>query len=175
MTGIYSKLFYIFFKIGLFSFGGGNAMLPLMRQEVVLNHHWLSGKEFTDLVAISQATPGPIAINGATYIGYRVAGLWGSILCTFGVVFPTFVIMIILTKFFLVFKDNKYMKSAFSALIPATVGLVAAAAIVISPGSFIDYKSVIIFICVFAASYKYKRDPILLTVISGIIGIILYR
>lgn len=175
MSGIYFKLLYIFFKIGLFSFGGGIAMLPLMRQEVVVNHHWLGAKEFTDLVAISQATPGPIAINGATYIGYRVAGIWGSVLCTFGVVFPTFVIMILLTKFLLLFKDNEYMQNAFKGLIPATVGLVAATAIVMVPGSFIDYKSVLIFLGVFIASYKYKKDPILLTVISGAIGFILYK
>lgn len=169
------KLFYTFFKIGLFSFGGGYAMLPLIRQEVVMNNSWIGAKEFTDLVAISQATPGPIAINGATYVGYRVSGLFGSIFATIGVILPSFIVMIIITKFFLSFKNNDYMKDAFSALRPATIGLIAAAAVLVSTDTFIDYKSFIIFIGVFIASYKYEMDPILLTVISGIIGFIVYK
>lgn len=172
---IYFKLFMIFLKIGAFSFGGGNAMLPLIRQEVVVNNHFISGKEFTDLVAISQATPGPIAINGATYVGYRVCGFSGSVIATFGMVLPTFIIMLIMTKFFIKFKDDFYVKSAFSVLLPATVGLVAAAAVVVSMDSFIDYKSIIIFLGVFIASFKYDKDPILLLCISGAIGFFLYK
>lgn len=172
---IYLKLFYIFLKIGTFSFGGGNAILPLISKEVVTNNHWMGAKEFTDLVAISQATPGPIAINGATYVGYKVGGLWGSIVATLAITLPTFIIMLILTKFYIKFKRNKYVESAFSVLIPATIGLVAAAAVLVSNGSFIDYKSIIIFGVAFIASYKYKADPILLTIIAGIIGFILYR
>jgi chromate transporter len=172
---IYLKLFLIFLKIGAFSFGGGNAILPLIRQDVVVNNTWLSAKEFTDLVAISQATPGPIAINGATYVGYRIAGFGGSIVATFALILPTIIIMLIFTKFFLKFKDNEYVKDAFSGLIPATIGLVAAAAVLISYGSFIDFKSILLFAAVFIASYKYSVDPILLTIISGVLGIILYK
>lgn len=172
---MYLKLFYIFFKIGLFSFGGGYAMLPLIRQEVVINNHWLGAKEFTDLIAISQATPGPIAINGATYVGYKVSGFLGSIFSTLGVILPSIIIMLIITKSFLSFKNNKYVESAFLGLRPATIGLIAAAAILVGADSFIDYKSFIIFIGIFIASYKYEADPILLTVISGIIGFILYK
>lgn len=169
------KIFYIFFKIGTFSFGGGNAILPLIRTEVVVNNHWLGAKEFADLIAISQATPGPIAINGATYVGFRVAGFWGSIVATLGVTLPTFIIMLIFTKFFLRFKENQYVKNAFSVLIPATIGLVAAAAVLVSYDSFIDYKSVVIFGAAFIASYKYEFDPILLTIIAGVLGFILYK
>jgi chromate transporter len=169
------KIFYVFFKIGAFSFGGGNAILPLIRTEVVINNNWLGAKEFADLVAISQATPGPIAINAATYVGFRVAGIWGSVMATLGVTLPTFVIMLIFTKFFLKFKDNEYVKDAFSGLIPATIGLVAAAAVLVSYDSFIDYKSIIIFVVAFIASYKYKFDPILLTIIAGVLGVIIYK
>lgn len=172
---IYIKLFYIFLKIGTFSFGGGNAILPLIRKEIVANNHWIGPKEFADMVAISQATPGPVAINGATYVGYRVAGFWGSIIATLGVILPTFIIMMILTKFFLKCKDNEYVQDAFTVLIPATVGLVAAAAVLVSYDSFIDYKSIIIFAAAFIASYKYEFDPILLTIIAGILGFILYK
>ncbi|MFA6940287.1 MAG: chromate transporter, partial [Clostridiaceae bacterium] len=97
-------LLYIFFKIGLFSFGGGYAMLPLIRQYVVVSNPWVTANEFTDLVAISQATPGPIAINAATYIGFKVGGIWGSIFATLGIVLPSFIVMLTITKFFLKFK-----------------------------------------------------------------------
>jgi chromate transporter len=172
---IYFKLFYTFFKIGLFSFGGGYAMLPLIQQEVTLSNKWITVKEFIDIVAISQITPGPIAINSATYIGYKISGILGSIFATIGVVMPSIIIMLIICKFFFKFKNNKYVENAFLGLRPATVGLVAAAAILVSNSSFIDYKSVIIFLFAFMASYKYKANPILLTIISAIIGLVLYK
>ncbi|MBL4935849.1 chromate transporter [Clostridium sp. YIM B02515] len=169
------QVLFIFLKIGLFSFGGGNAILPLIRQEVVAGTGWLTPSEFTDLVAVSQATPGPIAINGASYVGYKVGGFTGSIIATLGVVLPTFIIMLTFTKFFLMFKDNKYVKYAFTGLIPATVGLIAAAPILVSSGSFIDYKSFIIFAIALFASYKYKADPILMTIAAGVLGILFYK
>lgn len=168
-------LFLIFFKIGLFSFGGGYAMLPLIMQDVVTNNHWLDAKEFADLVAISQATPGPIAINGATYVGYKMGGLAGSIMSTLGVIMPSMIIMLTITRFFIKFKDNEYVEDAFTGLRPATVGLVAAAAVLVGAGSFVDFKSILIFTGTFIASYKFDMDPILLTVIAGVLGFILYR
>ena len=173
--GIYLKIFLVFMKIGLFSYGGGNAILPLIRQEVVVNYSWIKSSEFIDLVAISQATPGPIAINGATYIGYRVGGFWGSILANLGVILPTFIIMLFITKAFMKFKHNEYVQNAFSGVLPATVGLIASSAVIISYGSFIDYKSILICVGVFIAAYKYEVDPIILTIISGALGFILYR
>ncbi len=173
--GIYLKIFLVFTKIGLFSYGGGNAILPLIRQEVVINNLWLKSSEFIDLVAISQATPGPIAINGATYIGYRVCGFWGSVLANLGVILPTFFIMLFITKTFMKFKHNEYVQYAFSGVLPATVGLIASSAVLVSYGSFIDYKSILICIGVFIAAYKYEIDPIKLTIISGALGFFLYR
>jgi chromate transporter len=172
---LYLDIFITFFKIGLFSFGGGYAMLPLIQQEVTLNHNWVTVKEFIDIVAISQITPGPIAINSATYIGYKVTGVYGSVLATLGVAAPSIIIMLIICRFFFKFKNNKNVEYAFLGLRPATVGLVAAAAILVAYGSFIDYKSIIIFIAAFVLSYKYKADPILLTIISGAAGFILYK
>lgn len=169
------KVFYIFLKIGTFAFGGGNAILPFIRQEVVVNNNWIGAKEFADLIAISQATPGPIAINGATYVGYRIDGVGGSIMATLGVILPTFIIMVLFTKFFLKFRNNEYVKNALLVLIPTTIGLIAAAAVLVSYDSFIDYKSVIIFAVAFVASLKYKADPILLTVLAGIAGLLIYR
>lgn len=172
--GLLAKIFITFFKIGLFSFGGGYAMLPLIQQEVTSTNQWVSVKEFIDIVAISQVTPGPIAINSATYIGYKTAGIFGSALATLGVVAPSIIIMVIICRFFFKFKNNKYVENAFLGLRPAVVGLVAAAALLVTKGSFIDYKSIIIFAAAFIASYKFKADPILMTVVAGIIGFLLY-
>ncbi|MGE5628170.1 MAG: chromate transporter [Solirubrobacterales bacterium] len=172
---IYIKIFLVFVKIGLFSFGGGSAILPLIKQEVVINNLWLSPKEFTDLVAISQATPGPIAINAATYIGYKVAGFWGSVISSAALIIPTFIIMLLVTKIFLKFKQNEHIQNMMKGIIPVTVGLIASAAIMVSSGSFIDWKSILICFGVFLAAYKYKADPIILIIISGAIGFTLYR
>jgi chromate transporter len=171
---MYLKLLFTFFKIGLFSFGGGYAMLPLIQQEVTSVNKWVSVKEFIDIVAISQITPGPIAINSATYIGYKVAGVLGSACATLGVTMPSVIIMLIICRFFFKFKNNKYVEGAFLGLRPATVGLVAAAAILVAYGAFIDYKSIIIFVAAFIASYKFKVDPILMTAVAALIGLILY-
>ncbi len=171
---IYLQLLLSFIKIGLFSFGGGYAMLPMIEKEVVDINHWISQKEFIDIVAISQSTPGPISINSATYIGYKTGGVLGSVMATFGVVLPSFVIMLIICKFFLKFKGNKYMEAALSGLRPVVIGLIAAAAISLIGESFIDYKSIIIFAVVFIATFKFKVDPIIMIVVSGIAGAILY-
>jgi len=172
---LYLKLFLVFIKIGLFSYGGGNAILPLIKQEIVINNLWLKSSEFTDLVAIAQVTPGPIAINAATYIGFKVGGIWGSVIASIALVLPTIIIMLLITTMFTKYKDNRYVKDAFSGILPATVGLIASAAIMVSYGSFIDYKSILIFAGVFIAGYVYKVDLIKLTVISGFVGFILYR
>lgn len=168
------NLFITFFKIGLFSFGGGYAMLSMIQQEVVTKNTWVSPSEFINMVAISQATPGPIAINMATYVGFKVNSILGATFATLGVVMPSVIIMIIITRFFVKFKNNKYVEGAFLGLRPATVGLVAAAAILVSFGTFIDYKSIIIFVMAFILSYKYKFDPILMIIVSGVLGYIVY-
>lgn len=171
---IYLQLFLSFFKIGLFSFGGGYAMLPLIQQEVVTSNSWLSLKEFVDVVAISQATPGPIAINSATYVGFKVANILGATVATIGVTMPSFILVLIMAKFFLKFKDNKYVSDALKGLRPAVVGLVAAAAILVAFTSYTDYKSILIFIPAFIAAYKFKADPILVMAAAGLAGYFLY-
>lgn len=167
-------LFITFFKIGLFSFGGGYAMLPLIKQEVVDKHHWVTIKEFVDMIAISQATPGPIAINTATYVGFTHAGILGSTAATLGVVMPSVIIIYILARLFYKFKENKIVESAFKGIRISVVGLIAAAAIMVSKGAFIDYKSIILFLLAFIASFKYKVDPILMIIVAGVVGVIIY-
>lgn len=186
---IFLQLFYTFFKIGLFGFGGGYAMLSMIQGEVVTRYEWLSSSEFTDIVAISQMTPGPIGINSATYVGYtaivnagysHTIGIIGSIVATCSVVLPSFILMILISKFFIKYQKHKSVVSVFNGLRPGVVGLLAAAALVLmNEENFgTDYYSIIIsvmiFLSVFIASHKYKVNPILLIVLCGVAGIFLY-
>ncbi|HCC86610.1 MAG TPA: chromate transporter [Porphyromonadaceae bacterium] len=183
LSDLYLALFISFFKIGLFGFGGGYAMLPLIQREVVDLHGWISVSDFTDIVAISQTTPGPIAFNSATYIGYTAVtemgfaqgyGVLGSAVCTFAVSIPSLVIMTIVCAFFFRLKSNPWMQASLSVLKPAIIGLIASAALLLMNGyNFVDYKSWIIFVAVLVASLK-KADPILLIVLSGVAGLLLY-
>jgi len=175
-------LFFVFFKIGLFSFGGGYAVLPLIQADVVDFHKWVNVQQFTDIVAISQVTPGPISLNAATYVGYLTgneAGFWEAFImgtvATLGLVLPSVIIMTIFSKFYLKFQDNKYMDNAFAGLKIVVVGLILAAAIMlIDKNNFIDWKSAVIFVVSVALVLKWKVSPILLTVIAAIAGIIIY-
>lgn len=182
---IWLQLFYVYLKIGLFGFGGGYAMLSLIQDEVVDKYGWISSQEFTDIVAISQMTPGPIGINSATYIGYTAihnAGystsfsILGSALATFAVCLPSFILVLIVSYYFVRVKNNKYIEAAFTGLRPATVGLIAAASLMLmNSENFIDYKSFIIFAAAFFLTWKFKVHPILMICIAGLAGILLYN
>lgn len=181
---IWLQLFYVYLKIGIFGFGGGYAMLSLIQSDVVDQYKWISLQEFTDIVAISQMTPGPIGINSATYIGYTAihnAGysqgmsILGSSLATFTVCLPSFILVLIISYFFSKFKNNKYVAAAFTGLRPATVGLIAAAALMLmNKENFIDYKSFLIFGAAFLLTWKFKVNPILMILLAGAAGIVLY-
>lgn len=181
---IYLQLFYTFFKIGLFGFGGGYAMLSMIQEEVVTRYNWVSSQEFTDIVAISQMTPGPIGINAATYVGFTSTGsIWGSVIATFAVVLPSFILMLTISKFFLKYQKHPAVESVFSGLRPAVVGLLASAALVLmntenfgSPtkDTYTFVISVIIFLAAFIGTKKYKANPILMIIACGIAGLILY-
>ncbi len=186
---IFLQLFYTFFKIGLFGFGGGYAMISMIQGEVVTRHEWLSSTEFTDIIAISQMTPGPIGINSATYVGYsavvnagysHVIGILGSVVATVSVVLPSFILMVLISKFFLKYQKHPIIASVFKGLRPGVVGLLAAAALVLMNGeNFGTYNwqiltSILLFAGTFIASYRYKVNPILLIVICGFIGYITF-
>ena len=135
---VYLELFWIFFKIGAFTLGGGYAILPLIQDDVVDFHKWLNIQQFTDIVAISQVTPGPISLNSATYVGYLVgnkAGIWNGVLAgtiaTIGLILPSVIVMTFFSKFYLKFQDNKYIDNAFAGLKIVVVGLILAAAILL--------------------------------------------
>lgn len=173
---IYIQLFLSFLKIGLFAFGGGYAILSLIQHEIVVTQGWLTQNELTDIIAISQMTPGPIGINSATYVGYAATGsAWGAVVATVAIVLPSFVIMLTLSKFMLAVQGNKYMEYALQGLRPTVVGLIAAAALMLmNRENFIDYKSVLLFIAAFVLSFKFKMHPILLILLAGGAGLLLY-
>ena len=133
---IHLELAWTFFTIGLFSFGGGYAMVPLMEREIAA-HGWLAAREFADIVAISQMTPGPIAVNAATYIGFRVAGVAGSAAATLGVFLPSLILVLLVARFLRKFKESRGVEGVLSGIRPATVGLIASAVVFFSGMSII--------------------------------------
>ena len=181
---VYLNLFWAYLKIGLFGFGGGYAMLSLIQHEAVEVVHygesqpWLTPTEFTDIVAISQMTPGPIGINSATYVGYVAAGnsIWGSIIATFAVCLPSFILVLLVSRFILKHKDNITIKSIFSGLRPVVVGLIASAALLLmNKENFPDYTiSIGIAVISFILVHYAKIPPILVIVLAGISGYALY-
>lgn len=175
LDNIYIQLFISFFKIGLFGFGGGYAILSLIQHEIEY-HNWISQSEFTDIIAISQMTPGPIGINSATYVGYVASGtILGSVVATIAIILPSFIIMFILVKFFYALHGNKYLEYAFLGLRPVVIGLIGAAALLLlNSENFIDYKSVLIFLVAFLLSFRFNLHPILLIILAGLSGLLLY-
>lgn len=168
------KLFTSFFKIGAFSFGGGYAMLPLIEQEIIQVNKWLTSTEFIDIIAISEMTPGPIAINSATFLGYKVAGIPGSIVATFGVVLPSFIVMSFIFHFIIKFKDSPYVDWIFTGIRPVVLGLIASAAVTVATSTFLEIKSVLIAVFLFYVVTFKKLNPIVGIILAGVLGVLLY-
>ncbi len=183
------ELFLSYLKIGFFGFGGGYAMLSLIQNEVVIQHAWLTNAEFADIVAVSQITPGPIAINSATYVGYSVGmqmgspwwGILGSCIATFAVCLPSLTLMILVARFFLRLKHNRLVEGAMRGMRPAVIGMIAAAALLLifphsaeaADRNFIDGWSWALFGATFVGSWR-KVNPILLILLSALAGILIY-
>ena len=198
MIALLLQLFWTFFLIGLFTFGGGYAMLSLIQTQVVVEHAWLTESMFTDIVAISQMTPGPIGINCATYVGYDVLtasgaghlmGVVGSLTATFAITLPSFLIVLTMVKFYTKVKGSPVFEGVMSVIRPAVVGLIGAAAVILCVSvdwnglvpsfnvveeNFPDWKSWCLFAAAFVASFKFKVSPILLIVLAGVLGLLLY-
>ncbi len=191
MITLLLQLFWTFFLIGLFGFGGGYAMLSMIQGEVVGHYHWMTMGQFTDIVAVSQSTPGPIGINSATYVGYTSLvnagyepywGVLGSFVATFAVVLPSFVVMLIVSKFLMKHRNHPAVESVFSGLRPAVVGLILAAALLLmnsdnfgslseNPWRFL--LSIFLFCFAFVAQKVYRLGPILVILLCGVAGIVL--
>ena len=181
---IFFELFYTFFFIGMFTIGGGYAMLTLIQHQVVTVHGWISAEAFTDIIAISQMTPGPIGINSATYIGYSVIQAMGyspalcvagSFLATSAVVLPSFLITYWICRAYVRLKKNPVFAGVLKIFKPLVIGLLAAATLVlITPQTFPDYISWIIFAAAFAITMWAKASPILTIVLAGAAGYLIY-
>lgn len=168
------NLFLSFFKIGIFAFGGGYAMIPLIEREIVVKNNWITPSEFIDIIGISQMTPGPIAINSATFVGYKVGGVMGSVFATSGVVAFSFILVSLATHYVIKFKNSKILRNALAGMRPALVGLIISAFISLARQSYLDIKSVGIGIIVLLLSLKTRLHPILVIVFSGVLGILFY-
>lgn len=181
---IYIELFLTFFIIGMFTIGGGYAMLSLIQNEVVTVHGWIDDTTFTDIVAISQMTPGPIGINSATYIGYEVLNqsgasevmsTLGSFTATFAVVLPSFIIVLLLAKVYNRWKEHPIFKGVLTGLRPAVLGLIGTAALgLATPENFIDWKSFVICLVAFAALYFKKLGPFSIIGLGALVGLVVY-
>ena len=195
---LFLELFWNFFLIGAFTIGGGYAMLSLIQGEVVTTHHWISESTFTDIVAISQMTPGPIGINTATYVGYDVLfqatgshllGLAGSATATLALVIPSFILVLLIVRFYTQFKNSVLFEGVMGWLRPTVVGLIGAAAIIlivdttwvqgapvfsIVRDNFPDWKSWCLLAAAFAASYWGKVNPIYVIVAAAVLGLLIY-
>ena len=179
---IYLELFLTFLKIGAFTFGGGYAMLPFMQQEVLVNN-WMSEEELLNFIAVAESTPGPVAINMATYIGVQTGGIFGAICATLGVVLPSFVIIMLVAKFYTKYKNSFVVKGCLTGLRPVVVGLIAAAIISLGYGVFFPlgisltafdfqfFASLVIFAIVVVLALK-KVNPIYLIFGSAGLGIL---
>lgn len=181
---IYLELFATFFVIGMFTIGGGYAMLSLIQNQVVTVHGWIDDVTFTDIVAISQMTPGPIGINSATYIGYDVLAntgacefmcILGSFTATFAVVLPSFIIVLAICKVYDKFKDHYLFKGVMTGLKPAVIGLVGTAALgLATPENFIDWKSFALCLMAFIGLFFKKIGPFSALGLGALAGLILY-
>ncbi|MGP1596717.1 MAG: chromate transporter [Prevotella denticola] len=188
---IYLELFYTFFIIGLFGFGGGYGMLSLIQTETVLRHHWLSSAEFTNIVAVSQMTPGPIGINSATYCGYTAVhnagfgggmAVLGSITATFAIILPSLILMILISKMFLKYMNTSVVQSVFAGLRPVVVGLLAAATLLLCNSENFStptvkvwqfFISLFLFAATFIGTMWMKINPIRMICYAAFAGLVL--
>ena len=175
---IYLQLFISFLQIGMFSFGGGYAAMPLIQGQVVTLHQWLSMEEFTDLITISQMTPGPIAVNSATFVGIKIAGIPGAVVATFGCILPSCVIVTLLAKLYLKYRNMGMLQGILGSLRPAVVAMIASAGISILITAFWGSRSaislpdtnwslVVIFVISMILLRKCRKNPILVMVLAG--------
>ncbi len=180
---IYIQLFISFFKIGLFSFGGGYAMIPLISKEIA-GHGWLTSSEFVEIIGIAEMTPGPIAVNSATFVGARAAGILGSVVATIGVAMPSLLIILLVSGFFFRNRSNPLTKLLFYGIRPVIGGLIISAAFFVAKTAHfhegivsmdsINYGAIAISAFILVLSLRSKIHPILLIALAGLIGLLIY-
>ena len=178
---IYLELFWSFLQIGLFSFGGGYAAMPLIQGQVVAEHGWLSMTEFTDLITISQMTPGPIAINSATFVGIKIAGIPGALVATIGCILPSCIIVTLVAKLYLKYRNMAVLQGILNSLRPAVVAMIASAGISILITAFwgneaavilsqTNWVMVLIFAGCIVLLQKFRMNPIWVMILAGVVN-----
>ena len=168
------SLFWAFFKIGAFGFGGGYVMIPLIQREIVEVQRWLTLQEFVDVIAIAEMTPGPIAVNSATFVGFRQAGFLGAMSATFGVVLPPTMVMLVLAYIFLRASSVPGVQKALCGIRPAVVALIAAAAITLGQSVITDYRGILLAVAMFLGLEKTRVHPIAMLAVAGVLGLVLF-
>ena len=184
---IYLELFWSFFRVGLFSIGGGYAAMPLIQTQVVDQHAWLTLNEFIDVITISQMTPGPIGINSATFVGIKIAGIGGALVATLGCVLPSCIIVLTLAHFYFKYQNLTAVRGILNGLRPAIIAMIASAGLSILlsasfaggvlPASLADVSwiGILLFLAAFFILKKWKLNPVWVMIGCGIIGMFLYR
>lgn len=178
MGMIYLQLFFSFLQVGLFSFGGGYAAMPLIQEQIVTKHAWLSMVEFTDLISISQMTPGPIAVNSATFVGNKIAGVGGALIATIGCILPSCIIVTSIAYVYLKNRENQVVQEVLQSLHPAVIAMIASAGISILITAFwgdggkisvsnTDWSMVVIFVISLFLLRKTCISPILVMILAG--------
>lgn len=169
------KLFLVFLKIGLFTVGGGYAMIPFIQKEAVEINKWITPKEFTEIIAVDTVTPGPIAVNLATFVGYKVSGITGAITATVGVVLPSLVLVTFIAAFFFAFKNNSVIQAILKGLKPAIIALIAIALFkLLQQKAIIDIGTGLIALFVFLGILLLNAHPIWMVMLAGLSGFLLY-
>lgn len=176
---IYLKLFLSFFKVGMFSFGGGYASLPLIRNEVVDIHNWIGIGEFSDLITISQMTPGPIAVNAATFVGIKIAGITGAVFATLGCITPSCLLVAGISYVYIKYKNIDFLQKILKVMRPAIVSMIAASGLYILvnsvfEGDNVNFKAVILFLISAVLLIRYKRNLIGVMIFAGILNLIIH-
>jgi len=169
------KLLFAFIKIGFFTFGGGYAMLPMVKKEIVEHYKWATEEEVLDMFAIGQITPGIIAVNTATFIGYKVKGFWGAVFATIGVVLPNLIIVSIICGFLYKFRQNQYVTYAFNGIIAVIAALITNAVIKLWKNGIKDYIGVSLFVIAFIFIAFTKFSPVYMVIFGALVGLFVKR
>lgn len=167
------QMFITFFKIGAFTFGGGYAMIPIIQNEIVDKHKWIDEEEFIDALSLTQASPGPIAVNTSIYVGYKLKKIPGAIICTLGTVLPSFIVISIIARFFTLFRNNEIMEKIFMGVRPAVVALILAAVYKLFSNMKENiYKKIIIILLTIVAIVFLKISPIWIILLGAIMSVL---
>ena len=167
------ELYWSFFKIGLFSFGGGYGMIPLMESELISHHGWLTAQEFIDIIAVAEMTPGPIAVNSATYAGFRMAGMIGSAVATLGVISPSLIILLALGSVLMRLIRHPKAEQIVQGLRAAVIVLIVVATVSLGKAGLVDWTTIAIAAVLFTASITRRTNPFILIAAGAILGLLL--